>query len=207
MKIMFSPNVWLNPRRRIRTRKMRFFFSGDGSLPECWKSEGREATMNCSFSEIWPSSEKLTRDKFNQKAYNQFDNRIIESIILHVPGLLNEIKESVHEIVIKYTYSVRSGLVTQNKVEDSIRRSWSEKFCIPQTSYSNWTEIVRSLASIGTGTDGNPEEVPAVPVYVYSTSESISTTIWSISNGKSGCQRLCDLKKSGFRFPCQNNTL
>jgi hypothetical protein len=36
------------------------------------------------------------------KAYNQFDNRIIECLVMHATGLLDEIKQLVQKVVSKH---------------------------------------------------------------------------------------------------------
>ncbi|SRR6266478_3163790 len=79
-----------------------------------------------------------------------------------------------------------------------------------QTSYKRRTDSERSLASMGMARAFHPvlgPEVVAKPENVSSTSGSMSTRMWSISNGINCCHLLCERRKPMLCRPWQSRTL
>lgn len=115
---------------------------------------------------------------YNERTHDEFDDGIVERVVLKIPRVFNKVKEEVEERIVEYAYNPASAANHISHMRLHSRRSDIVNFCTLHTSYRSRTESVRNLASMGTVPAALDQVGPGadvLPIYVSSTSGSIST--------------------------------
>ena len=109
IKIMFSPNVLLDPNRPMSTRRTRLLGSARWwwcDDPTAGVSELRVATMNCSFNATWPIGQQVTKNVENTD--NKLYHCIIKRLVCHVARVLDKFEQILNERIIIYSCELLS---------------------------------------------------------------------------------------------------